>query len=89
MRIFSTIFIAAIILVGITFAILNSSPVILNYYFGTQKISLSLLLALTLGIGVVCGLILFIPTFFKLKKRNYKLKHQVKQMEKELLLDSH
>ncbi len=88
MRIFSTLLIAAIILVGITFAILNSSPVVLNYYFGSHKISLSLLLALTLGVGVLCGLILFIPTFFRLKKGNYKLKHQVKQLEKDLLMES-
>lgn len=84
MRIFSTIIVLAIILIGLTFAILNSSPVVLNYYFGQSEISLSLLLASTLGFGAAIGLLLFSPTFFKLKKGNLVLKHRIKQVEKEV-----
>ena len=84
MKIFSTIIVLFIILLGLSFAILNSSPVTLNYYFGTKDISLSLLLASTLGFGALLGLILFFPTFLKLKRKHFKLKSRIKQVEREV-----
>lgn len=84
MRIFSYIILLLIIILGLTFAVLNAEPVTLNYYFGTGKISLSLLLVLCLGVGAVLGLLVASVPLIRLKKNNYQLKSQIKRAEKEL-----
>lgn len=84
MRIISTIVAAAIVVVGLTFAVLNSAPVSLNYYFGTRTFSLSILLALTLGLGAFIGILLTTPALLRLKRGNQKLKRQVKQAAQEV-----
>lgn len=84
MKIFSTLFILLLIFFGISFAILNSSSVSLNYYFGNTEISLSLLLAITLSVGALLGFILATPTIFRLKRGNSKLKSRIKQSEQEV-----
>jgi lipopolysaccharide assembly protein A len=83
MRIISYIILVIIIILGVTFALLNAEPVSLNYYVGTRQISLSLLLVLFLGVGVIFGLIVTIIPILRLKNRNRQLKQQLKQMHKE------
>ena len=83
MRIISYIILLIIILAGITFAILNAELVTLNYYFGAGKISLSLLMVLCLGIGVLLGLLTALWPILRLKRKNYRLKSQLKQLEKD------
>lgn len=84
MKIFSYIVLFIIILFGLTFAALNANPVSFNYYIGEKHISLSLLLIFTLGIGIILGFIVSLIPFFKLKKRNLKLKHRIKEVETEI-----
>lgn len=84
MRIFSYIFFLIIIIFGVTFAALNATPVNLNYYMGSRSISLSLLLALVLGVGIILGLIIALFPLFRLKKENYRLRHQLKQQDKQV-----
>ncbi len=83
MRIISYIVLVIIIILGVTFALLNAEPVALNYYVGTRQISLSLLLVLFLGVGVVFGLIVAIVPILRLKRKNRQLKQQIKQLQKE------
>ncbi|NOQ25989.1 MAG: DUF1049 domain-containing protein [Bacteroidales bacterium] len=52
----------------VIFALGNSDPVVLNFFIGTVKGSLSLILLITLIIGVFIGLLLSYPTLKKLKK---------------------
>ena len=84
MRIISTIVVLAIVTIGLTFAILNSSLVTLNYYFGTRTFSLSILLALTLGLGAFIGILLITPTLLRLKRKSRQLKRKIKQAEQEI-----
>lgn len=78
MRIFSYIVLLLVILLGVTFAILNAQPVTLHYYFGVRTLSLSLLLVLSLGLGVLLGLLVALIPIIKLKSKNYHLKKQIK-----------
>jgi len=71
-------------ILGLIFAILNSGQVAFNYYIGTKLISLSLLLVLTLGIGIIIGFVFTLISVIKQKKENYKLKSHIKDIEKEL-----
>lgn len=85
MRIFSFIFAIILIFFGITFALLNATPVKLNYYIGTASLSLSLLLIIAVGFGILIGFIVALGAILKLKKKNYHLKNRVQQLEKEIV----
>ncbi|HVV68416.1 MAG TPA: LapA family protein [Gammaproteobacteria bacterium] len=82
MRIISYVLILLIILLGITFAVRNDTPVTLDYYLGNTKIALSLLMVYCLGIGIILGFLTTIYPWFKLKNRNRSLKNHIKQLEK-------
>lgn len=84
MKIVKSIFIVLVIALGISFAILNAKSVPLNYYFDAKEISLALLLALTLAIGAFLGLLLAIPSFFRLKRSNRQMKSRLKSIEKDV-----
>lgn len=63
-----------IIFFGISFSMLNSGKVILHYYVGSREISLSILLALTLGIGFFLGVMVMVSSWLRLKKANFALR---------------
>ncbi len=84
MRFISYILILIIILLGITFAALNHSDVIINYYVGQTSLPLSILLVLSFSSGCILGLIVGIGILFKLKIKNYRLQQQLKVTEKEV-----
>ncbi len=73
-----------IIAIGISFAILNSKAVPLNYYFGAKEISLALLLALTLSAGALIGWLLSLPSKLRLRLNNRSMKSRIKQAEQEI-----
>ena len=79
MRIFSYIVILVLLLIGISFAALNATPVTLNYYFNTLDVSLSLLLVFSLGIGIILGFFASIPSLYSLKRENSSLKKSIKK----------
>ncbi len=84
MRVFSYVVLLLIMVLGLIFAILNSAQVSFNYYLGVKQISLSLLLVLTLGVGIIIGFIFTLISVIKQKKENYRLKTRIKDIEKEL-----
>ena len=84
MKIIKSIFIILVIAIGISFAILNAKSVPLNYYFDAREISLALLLAITLAAGALLGLLLSIPSLFRLKRSNRQMKSRIKLFEKEV-----
>lgn len=85
MRIFTYFIAIILIILGLSFALLNASPVKLNYYIGTASISLSLLLVLTVGLGILIGFIVSIGSLLKQKKKNYHLKSRIKQLESQIV----
>jgi len=83
MKIFSYIMVILVILLGVTFAMMNTSPVTLNYYVGTSDISLSLLLVLVLFIGVLLGVIFMSSKLLKEKYENRRYKNKLEQVQKQ------
>jgi len=69
---------AIIVIAGVTFAYLNAVNVSLNYYFGVVSIPLSMLLLLTMGVGIIIGAIFVIPVHVKLSAANRKIKRLTK-----------
>lgn len=74
MRIFSILILSLIALFGISFAILNAHPVSVHYYIGARDVPLSLLLFLSLLLGILIGLFSLYPRIFKLKLENRRLR---------------
>jgi putative membrane protein len=83
-RIFSYIFLLLIVLIGISFATLNSDLVDVNYYVGKKEMPLSLLLALVFGVGCLLGIFVGFLILVKTKIKNYRLKQRLKMAEKEI-----
>ncbi len=85
MRIISYLFLMIIIVLGFTFACLNAEAVNINYYIGSTTMALSMLLVMTLVIGMIIGFLASLGWVFKLKRKVYHARHQVKQLEQELM----
>jgi putative membrane protein len=85
MRIFTYIFILAIILLGVTFATLNSEAVTINYYLGEKTLALSVLLVSVFSTGCLLGILVGLGIVIRLKLKNYKLKQRLKFAEKEVI----
>ena len=84
MRILSYLVLLIIMLIGLTFAALNSTPVVFSYYLGTKTITLSLLLVFTFGAGIFLGLLVSILSWIRIKGDNFRLKSHLKVVEKEV-----
>ncbi len=84
MRIFSYIFLLLIILLGISFAVLNSGMVSINYYIGHKMMPLSLLVVLVFAAGCLLGILVGMLLLVKAKLKSYRLKQQLKWAEKEI-----
>lgn len=84
MRIVISIVYLLFILLGISFAVLNASPVQVNFYITTLKLPISVLMTVMLGIGMLIGLLLFIGRYWRLKSEYRLLKNQLKLTEKEI-----
>ena len=84
MRIISYFLLLLIILVGVTFATLNSNAVTVNYYIGHNTMPLSLLLVLVFAIGGLLGILVGFWLLFKIKVKNYRLTQRLKLAETEI-----
>lgn len=84
MRIIKYVLLFGIVLIGVTFAILNPAAVTVNYYLGEKSLPLSLLLVSTFSIGVLFGLIVSFWLVLKVKIKNYHLKQRLKMADKEV-----
>ena len=84
MRIFRWFIILLIILLGISFASLNSEKVTVHYYLGISHLPVSLLVVITLLIGALLGFFAGLIFYLKAKRANYRLKQRIKTAEKEI-----
>jgi len=84
MRLVMIIFYLSLILGGITFAALNSMAVQVNFYFTAFTIPVSVLIIVTLAVGLIIGFMLFLGKYWRLKVEHHKMKTQLKLTEKEI-----
>jgi putative membrane protein len=83
-RILSYLFLLMIVLLGITFATLNSGIVTLNYYIGHKAFPLSILLVSVFATGCLLGLLVGLSIVIRLKLKAYRLRQRLKIAEKEV-----
>jgi len=84
MRLFTWILVIIVLFIGISFAILNATPVSIHYYFGVTQLALSLLLVIALIIGAILGLIAGMMMLLRAKAVQRRLQKQLLLAEKEV-----
>lgn len=84
MKILSYVLLILILLIGVSFSVLNSGSVSINYYVGISKLPLSFLMVLTFAVGCILGLLVGMVMYLRLKSQNYRLKNRIKLAEKEV-----
>jgi putative membrane protein len=83
-RIINLVLILVVTLVTVTFTLLNSQPVKINYYFGTYEIDLLVVIVMALVIGAVLGITAALGKLFSLKQEMSRKDKKIKVTEKEL-----
>ena len=73
-----------LVMIGITFAILNAEQVQLNYYFGSKQIPLSFAIILSIFIGAILGVFASIGLILKSRKELSRLRKTAEMAEKEI-----
>ncbi len=73
-----------VVVVGILFAVLNADPVVLNYYFGSRAMPLSLVLVLAMLIGAILGVLACSGVLMRQRHTIHKLRRSVELAEKEV-----
>ena len=84
MKLLSIILYLILILFGISFAVLNAGMANLNLYLTTLSLPLSLLVTLSVGLGVVVGALLVLAKYWRLRLSHKYLKNQLKLKEEEI-----
>lgn len=84
MKIVRYLFLTLIIVLGFTFACLNTTAVSINYYIGTSLLPLSLLLIMTFAVGMIIAMIFNLAWVVQLKRKNYLNRQKIKRLEQEL-----
>ncbi|MEN9917027.1 MAG: hypothetical protein RLY40_959 [Pseudomonadota bacterium] len=84
MRCITYVFLIILFILGLIFAGLNADLVSVNYYWGTERLPLSLLAILSFILGGLLGLLTALITYIKLKYVNRRLRHRLILVEKEL-----
>ncbi len=84
MRVIRYIFIFILLLLVLSFALLNASPVDINYYVGNSRLPLSLLLVISFGVGCLIGLIITISWYWHARWEGHKVAKKLALAEKEL-----
>jgi putative membrane protein len=81
-RLIGFLFVLALVVTGLSFAVLNSQPVSLNYYFGNREIPLSMIVVLSLAGGAVAGVLVSTGLILRLKAQVGQLKRRLRHAEK-------
>jgi putative membrane protein len=84
LRLLGFVLIFALVLLGLSFAVLNAGTVVINYYLGTLEVPLSLALVSVLSAGVVMGLLASLGVVVAQKRRIRQLERQVQNTATEV-----
>ena len=82
-RLIGFLFVVALVVIGLSFAVLNSQPVSLNYYFGYRDIPLSMIMVLSLAAGAVIGVLVSAGLIIRLKAQTGQLRRRLRNAERD------
>ena len=84
MRFITYAFWILVVLIGVSFAIINSHTVTIHYYVGSVDVYVPLLLLIELAIGALLGIVSMMPKYVKLKNSARKSRQRIKKLEQEV-----
>ncbi len=84
MRILSLAILLIVLLLGLSFAVLNADSISINYYLGEQEIPLSIALVLALVLGALLGILASLSVILRQRTRISMLNRTVTMTEKEI-----
>ncbi len=84
MVVIKLLFLLLFMILGASFAIINDAPVVVDLYFITPELPLSLLLLFALGCGIVLGGLAGMVYFMRVKKENADLKRKTRLVSEEV-----
>lgn len=84
MAVIKLLFLVLFMILGASFAIINDAPVIVDLYFITPELPLSLLLLFALGCGIMLGGLGGMVYFMRVKKENADLKRKTRLVNEEV-----
>ena len=82
LRLVNILLLITLIVLGLSFAVLNADPVTLNYYFGNKQIPLSMIVVVALATGAVIGVLVSMGILLRQKQQIFQIRRQLKQAEK-------
>jgi len=82
LRLLNILLLIVLIVLGLSFAVLNAEPVTLNYYFGYREIPLSMIVVTSLATGAVIGVLVSMGSLLRQKQQIFRLRRQLKRVEK-------
>ena len=81
LRLIGFLLVILLIVLGLSFAVLNADPVSLNYYFGSRDIPLSMIVVLSLATGSLIGVLVSMAIILKLKQQAAQLRRKLQHAE--------
>lgn len=78
-RYISYIVLIIIVVIGISFAILNASPVTVDYYAAKTTLPLSIVIFVAFVLGVIVGILVMLPKWLSARFSVRRLRKQIKQ----------
>lgn len=84
MRLLMLVIYLILIILGVSFAALNASSVDVNFYITKISIPISVLMIISMGIGILFGTFLFVFRYWRLKIECHRVKNQLKLTETEI-----
>jgi putative membrane protein len=83
LRLFGFILLIVLVVLGLSFAVLNAEPVPLNYYFGSRDIPLSMVVVLSLAAGALIGVLVSMGMILRLKQQAAQLRRKLQRALKQ------
>lgn len=84
MRLFMLFFYLILIVLGVSFAVLNASPAVVNLYIKTMTLPVSVIIVISFSLGLVLGFCMSLLRRMRLKMEASKLKNHLKLCEQEI-----
>ena len=85
-RIVNLVLILIVTLVTVTFTLLNSQPVKINYYFGSYDIDLLIVIVMALVIGALLGVMAALGKLVSLKQEMLRKEKKIKVLPTKLVV---
>ncbi len=79
-----SLFLLLILAVALSFSVINAHEVVLHYYLGSIELPLAVLLALTLAVGALLGMLAMMKKVMSLRMEVARLRRSVRVSEQEV-----